>query len=196
MANYDNTRQTLLLRMRDKHDENSWEEFHAIYRPYIAAVILKLGIEQADVDDILQKVLLTLWEKLPEFQYDESKRFRSWLAVVTRHACMNFIRSKKAYKSRVEKSAGLDGEAAITLAEVEQIAEFQWKLYISNMAMEKVASFFSGKAMSVFELSLKGRAIDDIAVELGITVNSANQLKFRVKERLKKEIQRLKSDLE
>ena len=158
-----------------------------------------MGMHEADYEDILQKVLLKLWTNLPDFEYDQSKRFRSWLSSLTSYAVMNFIRSKRAYIQRLEKAQQQESLAyldAIRLPEIEVIAEEEWKLYISKMAMKNVTKHFSGKAMNVFELSLNGWPMEDIANELELTINSANQLKFRVKERLKKEIQRLKNDLE
>jgi RNA polymerase sigma-70 factor (ECF subfamily) len=199
MDKYDNTRETLLMRLRNQHDQGSWEEFHKIYRPYIYAVIKKMGMHEADCEDILQKVLLKLWEALPTFEYDESQRFRSWLSKVTSNAVMNFIRSKRAYIERLEKAGQEQSLAyldAIRLPEIEKIADEEWKIYISKLAMQNVTAHFSGKAMKVFELSLSGQSMEAISHELDLTLNSANQLKFRVKERLKKEIQRLKNDLE
>ena len=35
----DSTRITLLQRIRDQHDESSWEDFVVHYRPYIFAVL-------------------------------------------------------------------------------------------------------------------------------------------------------------
>ena len=37
------TRQTLLQKIKDTHNEDSWNEFVAIYRPYIFVIIKNLG---------------------------------------------------------------------------------------------------------------------------------------------------------
>ena len=54
------TRQSLLLKIKNQQDEHSWEEFIYFYKPYIVTVIMNLGVDQADVDDLAQKVLLVL----------------------------------------------------------------------------------------------------------------------------------------
>ena len=58
-----NTRQTLLLKIRDQYNEDAWEEFIAFYRPYVYRVVLNLGqIQVVDREDIIQEVLLIAWK--------------------------------------------------------------------------------------------------------------------------------------
>ena len=51
-----------------------------------------MGLSPEDSEDLRQAVLLKLWKKLPDFEYDDSRRFRSWLATVTRNTVVDYVR--------------------------------------------------------------------------------------------------------
>jgi RNA polymerase sigma-70 factor (ECF subfamily) len=78
------TRSSFLLRFRQGADEVHWREFLDLYRPLIERTIRRSGMTDADVDDILQDVLIQLLKALPGFDYQKDRgRFRSWLRRVT-----------------------------------------------------------------------------------------------------------------
>jgi RNA polymerase sigma factor (sigma-70 family) len=193
------TRQTLIERVKNQHDEKSWEEFVRVYRDYIYAVIRRMNISEHDADDLLQQVLLNLWKNLPSLDYNQIKRFRSVLSTVTKHRVIDFIRKRSGDAKRLEKAgrdetqAYLDG---ISLSEVDAIAEREWEVYLTNLAIEKVEPLFSGQAVTVFRLSLKGLSIEAIAKEVGLKENSVYRLRNRVKVRLIQEIAQLREELE
>lgn len=73
------------------------------HRVYGLAVYL-LG-RTAEAEDVTQEVLLTLWEHLGEVDED---RLLPWLLRVTRNACIDRMRKRKAYR-RVVAPAPEDG---------------------------------------------------------------------------------------
>ena len=50
------TRQSLLMRLKNTHDEASWEEFVATYRNYIMTIISNLQVNQHDAEDLTARV--------------------------------------------------------------------------------------------------------------------------------------------
>ena len=58
-----NTRQTLIAKIRNQHDDRSWEEFVYFYERYIFVVVNKMGVSYQECEDLVQKVLLVLWGK-------------------------------------------------------------------------------------------------------------------------------------
>ena len=69
-------------------------------------------------------------------------------------------------------------------------------IHITNLALENIKPFFSGHALDVFQLSLEGMSIGDIATRLDLKERSVSRLKTRVKTRLTLEIERLCSELD
>jgi len=193
------TRATLIMRVQDQHDEASWEEFVRVYRRYIYAIIRSMNISESDTEDILQQVLINLWNSLPKMDYKKIKRFRSWLSTVTKNCVTDFIRKRMRDTNRVKKAK--DDEtivylSSIRLPEIEEIAEREWEIHLTNLALENIEPLFSGKAVKAFRMSLEGKEIDEIAIELGVKENSVYRLKNRVKDRLIREIVHLRNTLE
>jgi RNA polymerase sigma-70 factor (ECF subfamily) len=193
-----NTRQTLIQRVKNQHDEQSWEEFAGIYRGYIYTVIRNMGIAESDREELVQQTLIKLWKKLPEIDCEHSGRFRNWLSTLTKNCVIDFIRKRKREATLQEKAADqeeLDHYSTV-LPDIDRISKAAWKKHLTTLALENIEPFFSGKAVRVFRLSLKGLAVPQIAKELDIQEASVYRLKTRVKARLIEEVQRLRNELE
>ena len=51
------TRETLLERIRNRHDEQSWEDFVYYYKQYIYIICRRMGLNHHDAEEIVQKVM-------------------------------------------------------------------------------------------------------------------------------------------
>ena len=188
-----NTRASLIMRVKDSYDDESWEEFVHYYRGFICAVSRNLGVIEKDVDDITQQVILKAWKALPEFEYDSSRgRFKNWLAQMTRNVVLTFFRSRQREQNRYDEfekqSTGVDSE-------FDQMIEAQWKLAIGEMAWENIKGRFSEDAVKCFEYIKQGYKNKDIAQTLGIDANTVAVYKKRIISSLQKEILKLDSHL-
>ncbi|MDF7824659.1 RNA polymerase sigma factor [Pontiellaceae bacterium B12227] len=192
-----NTRQTLIQRLKENHDEQSWEEFLRIYRPYILAVIRNMNIPEGDVDDIVQQVMIKLWKYIQT--YSKDKRFRSWLSSVTANCVKDYLRKRMRDAERIKEASEnerLHYLRSVDLPEVERIAEKEWGIYLTNLALERIEDLFAGQAIQVFLLSLEGVPVEEIARITQLKENSVYRLKNRVKKRLVLEIEQLREELE
>jgi RNA polymerase sigma factor (sigma-70 family) len=192
------TRKTLIDRVKDQYNEAAWEEFAGIYSRYIYAVIRNMNISQQDTEEIHQKVMVKLWEKLPEMNTDEIRRFRSYLAMITKNEVKQFIRARtrrQDWESKAAGDASISYLQSIRLPDIDMIAEKEWQIHLTHLAMKKIEPCFSKKTMDVFRLSLEGVEREEIARRTGIGLGSINTLKARVKSRFFSEIQQLRDDL-
>src|SRR5262252_5414730 len=86
------TRRSLISRIKDWHDGDSWQEFYDTYSGLIYATALNAGLTHEEADDALQETFLTLTKQLraengekPAFQYDpEIGSFKSYLLKTTK----------------------------------------------------------------------------------------------------------------
>src|SRR5260221_2934833 len=79
------TRVSLLGRLKDWGDQQSWQEFFDIYHRLIQSVALKAGLTQSEAQDVVQETILTVAKKIGDFRSDPAKgSFKGWLIVVTR----------------------------------------------------------------------------------------------------------------
>jgi RNA polymerase sigma-70 factor (ECF subfamily) len=193
------TRETLIGRVRNQYDDQSWAEFEKVYRGYIFAIIRKLNIAQHDAEDLAQQVLVKVWKKLPELEVAPSGRFRNWLSTVTKNCVVDFARKRKR-EAELMKDAASEKEISylskIRVSDAERVSEELWRKHLTKLALNNIEPLFSGKAMEVFQLTLEGVGDQKIAAKLGLKVNSVYRLRFRVKDKLIQEILRLRRELE
>src|SRR6266496_1266835 len=79
------TRRSLLSRLKDWEDQESWREFFNIYWRLIYGVALKAGLSDAEAQDVVQDTVIAVARRMQEFKYDPAiGSFKNWLLVVTR----------------------------------------------------------------------------------------------------------------
>ena len=193
------TRATLIQRVKDPRDESSWEDFAQIYSGYVYGIIRRMNISESDAEDLVQQLLLIMWNKLPKTDVEQIRSFRAWLSTITKNFVTDFIRKRVRETKRLKKAAqdtSMIYLKSIRLPEIDQIAEKEWKLHLTNLALGNIESLFSGHAIEVFRLSLAGQDIKQISNQLGLQENSVYRLRNRVKKRLVQEVRYLRQELE
>lgn len=190
------TRQTLLEKIKNKHDDESWEDFVFYYRKFIYIICRRMNLNHHDSEETVQKVLLISWKKLPEFVYNDRKNFRGWLCQLTKNCVKDLYRVVHRHNNKLEKAA----EAEITkdfnsLPDIEQIAEEEWTTYIASMALMNIKDKFSDKVLETFQKLKNGVSSTDVSEEMGIPRNTVNVYKKRVIAKLRQEIRRLNYEL-
>src|SRR5271167_1262857 len=89
----DATRPSLLMRLRDPADAESWRTFIAVYGPLILRYARQRGLQDADAADVAQDVLAQVARSMREFTYEPDRgRFRDWLGTVVRHRIGRFLK--------------------------------------------------------------------------------------------------------
>ncbi len=194
------TRETLLIRVRRQYDEAAWEEFVRYYRGYVYNIASRMGLRHHDAEEVVQNVMLQLWKKLPEFEYDASKgRFRGWLCTVTGNMAKTLLQRKAHDVDRL--APGEQEELISYLHEIRptpthELAEQEWAAYITSLAWSRLQGEFGENEKKAFEMVSKGGAVEEISRQLGITSSSVYVYKKRVYDRLKKEIALLNQELD
>lgn len=199
MHNEYNTRQTLIQRIQASHDERSWDEFVRIYRPYIYAIIRNMNVSTDDIDDLVQQVCLKVWKNIAGMELTATHRFRSWLSSVTINCTRDYFRKSARDAARVEKAAdeeSLNYLRSVDEPEIERIAQREWEIHLTNLAMENIEPLFTPQTVEVFMLSLEGISVKDIAAKTGLSLNAVYYQKNRFKRRLVQEVAHLRDELE
>lgn len=190
------TKATLIQRLKEKYDHESWKQFDFKYKSFIYRIIRGLNVQHHDAKDIGQDVVIKAWKKLPEFDYNTRKgRFRNWLAKITSNTVKDFFRKQKANYNNIVCTATQIASCNFTQTDVEKIEEKEWKEFILEQARKKLARNLSQKSQKFLELLQEGKSVENISKELKMTPNSIYVQKKRVLEKLKKEIADLETEL-
>ena len=192
------TRQTLLARVQNPDDEGAWEDFVAYYEHFIYMVLRRMCYNQEDYDDLVQEILLKLWEKLKSYDRDKSK-FRTWLSTVIRNTFINYL-DKKSRRQKREDVISDPSMREMLYAEngtdLDIFIHREWEIYARNLALERIRGHFSEKALQVFDCMLDNKPVAQIAEELELGSSSVYKMGERVKNRLRDEIKLIRQELE
>jgi RNA polymerase sigma-70 factor (ECF subfamily) len=177
------TRHTLFLRLRPDAParEYAWREFHEIYAPIIAGFARKMGAREQDVADLVQDVLLGFFSASPKFAYDPARgRFRGYLKTCTWRAFQQRFGTRLRGDQR--DLADIDaGELC-----VDQAWNDVWEGEKLQQALDCVREEYvswpeRAKTFQAFEMYvLLERPADEVAAELGMSVDSVHQAKSRI----------------
>jgi RNA polymerase sigma-70 factor (ECF subfamily) len=180
---------SLLLRLKEPKAEMAWQRFVELYTPLLFYWARAAGLKSPDDADLVQEVFAILVRKLPEFEYDSHKSFRSWLRTV--------VLNKWRDQQRRKVAAGGD-PAACDLAELADPKldgdfwerEHRKQLTARALAVMKV-DFEETTWKACWEHVVIGRPAAEVAAELGISRNAVYVAKCRVLRRLRQELKGL-----
>lgn len=189
------TRITLMERLKNSGDEKSWNEFNNVYRRYIYSIVKSMYVEESRIDDLIQDVLLSVWKALPGFEYNNGKgRFSSWLATIT----VNKVKSAKLQKSRQinREHKAYENRQNNEDNDLEKLFDKEWAAFLTQKAWENINDDLSETMRLCFEGFMDGMKIKDIAEELELPENTVSVYKRRVSTIMKREIHRLREELD
>jgi RNA polymerase sigma factor (sigma-70 family) len=189
------TSETLLRRIgQDQSDDAAWQAFVACYGPKINGWCMRRGLQEADAEDVTQNVLLRLARALKTFTYDPSKRFRSWLRLVTERALSDFFLDRKR-----RPSAGIGGDHVLTALETvqarDELMEQLNQEFIEAMvsqACKIVCARVQPQTWEAFLLTAcDGHPGEEVAKRLGMNLTAVFKAKSRVLALIRKEVEKL-----
>jgi RNA polymerase sigma-70 factor (ECF subfamily) len=178
------TSAAMLEQMRDPNNPEAWTRFFSRYEKIVRNWCHKCGLQEADAEDVTQKIMLILLDEMPEFVYDQTKgRFRDWLRLVTRHACYRFLEWDESRKYRPI----LDDVQARD--DLDRSLEHQARIDVLHAALEEVQRRVSPRDWMIFRrLSFEGRSGGELACELGMTVAAVFKAASRVRKRVVEQV--------
>lgn len=186
------TRQSLILRLRDKENAVAWEEFVEIYLPLIRSLALNKGLQVSDAEDIAQDVLTSVTRHIAKWKpTKERASFRRWLATITRNQSLMFFRKNK----RVPWT-GMDSHIetiAIDSVQAEYDKEHDRQMFA--WAAREVQSRFETKTWQAFWMTaVEETSVAEVSKKLGISEGQVYVARSRVMTRLKEKILRAEFD--
>ncbi len=183
------TPSSLLERLRQPFEPEAWARFVGLYTPLIYSWARRIGLQEPDAADLVQDVFVTLLQVLPTFSYDRKQSFRKWLRTVT----LNKWRKERKRPSH-HMVQGPDGqpEPVAVSDDLEACWDAEYQQHLVDQALRLMRTDFDEATWKAcWEMAAAGRPAADVAAELGLTVGAVYAAKFRVLNRLRRELQGL-----
>ncbi len=143
-------------------------------------------MSDTDAADLTQAVFLTLYQRLPEFQYDAARSFRAWLKTILLNAWRNQVRQRASQR-------GDRGVAPDEIPDTDprlELDEAEYRAHLVRRAMALMQERFEPSTWrACWEFVVEERSADDVARELGLTPNAVYLAKARVLRQLRHELQ-------
>ena len=188
MAEFPETRDSLLLQLRDATDGASWDEFVAIYRPIVYRLARHRGLQDADAQDVAQRVLLSVANAVADWEADPQRaRFRTWLGQVARNAIIDVFR-------RLRPDTGTGGTTMLQRlsqapASPDGELDREHRREVFRWAAKKVRCEFAEETWQAFWITtVEARPAAEVAQTLGKTVGSIYTARSRVMRRLQQKV--------
>ena len=119
------TRSSLLHRVKDTADQQSWQEFNDVYGKLILGFALKAGLTEEEAKDVVQETLIAAAKNLPEFRYDpKACSFKTWLLNLSNWRVKDQLRKRQAPAAPQPAGRARGDEADGTrTATIERVAD-------------------------------------------------------------------------
>lgn len=172
------TRFSLLARVRDPDNSRAWSEFDRIYRPILFRFVLARGVRPGDAEDIVQRCMLTVAQRIGRFAYDPRRgRFRSWLAKLAESRVRDFLRSARHVPAVGEQLDRLPAPDPSPETTFERIWEEEHLRY----CLEELRSELDATSYEAFrDYALLERPAAEVCRDFGLQPAQLYKLKWRV----------------
>jgi RNA polymerase sigma-70 factor (ECF subfamily) len=182
------TSRSLIDRLRNRQDSPAWQLWLTIYEPWLRDWLGKHHLQQADIDDVLQNILVVVSQKLPAFVHSgQPGAFRAWLRRILVHELRHYFRGQQ----RQEPAPSPDWVDLLedNSSEMSRQWDVEHDQQLVRRLLAVVQADFQPRTWDVFRLLvLEDRPAAEVAQHCGMELNAIYVVKSRVLARLREEL--------
>ncbi len=180
------TSTSLLSRVRNTADHDAWLEFDRRYRGLLVGYCRRRGVPHVDAEDLVQKVLTSLTATLPQFVYDpERGRFRDYLYRSAKNAISEWAaRPNRRWQPLDTNDAAVDRPGASAPDADTTLWEQEWVAHHYRLALETVRKTFEARSVEIFDRSVAGAKVADLAREYDMSEPAVHKVRQRIRDRM------------
>jgi len=195
------TRGTLLGRLKNLDDQESWRDFFETYWKLIYNTALRAGLSHADAEEVVQETVLTVTRRIRELKYDPALgSFKGWLLNTVRWRIADQFR-KRTPGDAAAVGPGEDGRTATVERlpdgfDWDALWERDWQRNLMDAAIARVKQEVSPRQFQIYDLYvLKEWPVRKVAGALGISAAQVYLAKHRVNAALRRRYRELEKKL-
>ena len=203
------TRWTLIERLKNWDDQESWRQFFDTYWKLIYGVAIKSGLTHPEAQDVVQETVMSVCKNMQKFKADPAYgSFKAWLLNLTRWRITDQVRKRRRGENAREElpKSGAKGDTTSTTAEervpdpagnaLEAIWNDEWEKHVVDAALEKVKQQSSGKHYQIFFVqAIKQIPPAKVAETLNVKVDQVYLIKHRLGKIFEEAIKEMETKL-
>ena len=191
------TRQSLLSRLKDWNDQESWKVFFDTYWRLIYNAAVKAGLTDAEAQDVVQETVISVLKSMPQFEYDAEKgSFKTWLLQLTGWRITDQLRKRqrgidqrKPAPRTSTRTATIERVADPVGLKLEATWNEEWERNLLAAAVERVKRKVDPQHYQVFDLCvIKEWSPARVARTLKVNRGRVYLIKHRINNLIKKEL--------
>lgn len=190
MERHPKTDERLIARVQTAMDQDAWSEFYALYRPVVLRMARKRGLQEADAEDVCQRILLSVSKAIGDWTPQPNKPFRAWLGTIARNAIVNAI-------ARRPRDIGAGLTAVVEQlhelpASEEGAAEVEWETRkeLFRRATHVIRDEFAPISWEMFwSTEVLGKSVESVAEACQRSTGAVYIARCRIMKRLREFVQ-------
>jgi RNA polymerase sigma factor (sigma-70 family) len=186
MSTIPETSTTLLRDLAQDSRHARWGEFVARYRPMMETY-MHTRFPMVDADDAIQETLIALIKVFPVYHYspEETGAFHNYLTGILRHRALRMIECESRRLNKELKYQEIEGLSASGGNNDDGLS---WRESVFEIALQQLLAdeSINDRTKQVFvRVAVNGEKPESVAESFGIARNAVDQMKARMKERLR-----------
>lgn len=189
------TRRSLLSRLKNWDDQESWKTFFETYWRLIYNASLRAGLSDAEAQDVVQETVISISKSIRNFKYDPAKgSFKTWLMHNTTWRIISQLRKRMPIQSPQPDDlspprAAIDQMPDPALPALEAAWDEEWKEHILETAILRIKAKVDPKLYQAFDLSVRKKwPISKISADLKISAAKVYFARHSIGRLVKKEV--------
>jgi len=194
------TRYSLLSRLQNWDDQESWKNFFDTYWRLIYSIALKSGLTGAEAQDVVQETIICVAKDINKFKRDRQfGSFKGWLRNLTRWRIADQLRKREPNAMGHDV---LPDEISVLpeLAEIPDpvddalaaLWEEEWQSNLMDAALERVKRRVKEEHYQMFDLNvIRQWPASKVASTLEVSIAQVYLAKHRILALIKKEVRML-----
>jgi RNA polymerase sigma-70 factor (ECF subfamily) len=195
------TRKSLLSRLRNLDDQESWRVFFETYWRLIYQTAIRAGLTEAEAEDVVQDTVISISRNIGGFHYDPAKgSFKTYLLKMTNWRITGQFRKRIPVRNpappndSATATDALDRFAAPVPSALETLWDQEWEKNLFEAAVQRAKTKTDPKLYQAFDLYVRQHwPVAKVAQDLRVTRAKVYMAKHLVGRVIKREVDRLRT---
>ena len=195
------TRYSLLSRLKDWDDNESWRVFFDTYWRLIYVMALKAGLTRTEAQEVVQETVICVAKDIQKFKRDRRLgSFKGWLRNLTRWRIADQFRKRTRLARADDSGAERPFQPVEALPDLanehdESDWEEEWQSHLLRTAMQRVKRRVREEQYQLFDFYVvKQWPVSRITQTMGVSANRVYLAKYRIARLVQREMRLLEKE--